>query len=163
MEPTDADLVARARAGDREAFEGLYARHKEFALSVAWRFLGDEHECLDVLQEAFLYVSRKLPGLELAGRFTTFLYPVVKHIALTKRRGRRATVPLAEEPAVHAQWPAEVKDVLEALQPLQREILQLRFLDGWGLQEIADLLGIPLGTVKSRLHNAIALLREKIG
>ena len=94
----------------------------------------------------------------------SLLYPVVKHIALDRRRrsGRYRALDEADEPMVFAGLPDDVRDWFVGLGPLQQEILGLRFADGFELKEIAEILGVPLGTVKSRLHNAIAALRDKM-
>ena len=161
--PTDHDLIAAARAGDHAAFERLYRRHRDWAVAVALRFCGNREDALDAAQEAFLYVLRKLPKLTLTARFTTFLYPALKHLALDRRRKARRHPPLdgAAEPTHLPAFGAGIEDLLEGLSALQREILGLRFTDGLDLNAIAEALGIPLGTVKSRLHNALKALKEK--
>lgn len=163
MEPSDRDLVDLARRGDREAFEALYRRHRDWVVSLAQRFCGRD-DALDVLQETFLYVLRKLPRLELRSRFTTFLYPAVKHLALARKRAARRQAPLPEEePAAGtAHLGQDLLDLLEGSGPLQREVLLLRFADGLDLKEIAEVLRVPLGTVKSRLHNALEALRRRM-
>lgn len=163
---TDHELLAAFRRGDAAAFEVLYHRHRAFVLRVAQRFTGaDVTDALDVMQDAFLYLIRKAPELELRHPLPTFLYPVVKHLAADRRR-RRARGPTslddADEPAVLPGLPDDVRGLLTGLGPLQREILGLRFADQLSLAEIATALGIPLGTVKSRLHHALQHLREKL-
>ena len=164
MEPSDAELVAAANRGDRQAFEALYRRHRDWVVSLAYRFCGNRDDALDVLQETFLYVFKKLPRLELRSRFTTFLYPAVKHLALGRRRlaRRQAPLPEGEDPAGTEHLPDDVRGLLIGVGALQREILMLRFADGLELNEIAGVLGVPLGTVKSRLHNALNMLRKKL-
>jgi RNA polymerase sigma-70 factor (ECF subfamily) len=166
----DADLVTQARRGDERAFEALYRRHRDFVVAVAGRFgaLGDDG--LDVLQETFLEFLRRLPTFELRAELRTYLYPVAKHLAL-KRKGREArftptdpqdpgftSVP-AEEP--DAARRRRVAEMVSDLPDGQREVVTLRFADGLTLQEIAQALVIPLGTVKSRLFNALRALRAE--
>jgi RNA polymerase sigma-70 factor (ECF subfamily) len=155
---SDHDLIEAIRRGDRSAFEALYTRHKQWVVSLALRFCGDRETALDVLQETFTYFYRKLPEFELRARFRTFLYPVVKHIAI-RRRGRReaplAEPPPKEEPKEHAE------DILACLPEEQAEIVWLRFVEELSLQDIAERLEIPEGTVKSRLHAALKTLRER--
>jgi RNA polymerase sigma-70 factor (ECF subfamily) len=163
VDPSDGDLVDRSRRGDREAFEALYRRHRDWVVSLAFRFCGNREDALDVLQETFLYVFRKLPRLELTSRFTTFLYPAVKHLALGRKRALRRLAPLPEEePAGTAHLAPDVRELIAGATPLQQEVLLLRFADGLDLAEIAEALRVPLGTVKSRLHNAIEALRKKV-
>ena len=85
---SDEELLEQAKKGDAEAFETLYRRHRDWVYRLAWRFTGNEADALDVLQETFAYLLRKLPGLRLTAAMTTFLYPVVKHLSLNLRRKR---------------------------------------------------------------------------
>ena len=168
---SDNALIAVCNDGSaREAaraFEVLYRRHKDYVLRVALRFVPDTDTALDVLQETFLYLLRQFPpagpGIELTARLTTLLYPVAKNTALTAlRRGIR--FPAADvEPDELAVAPAaadDAADVIAALPVRQREVLLLRFVDGMTLAEIAQVLDIPLGTVKSRLHIGIDRLKS---
>ena len=161
--PSDGDLVAAARDGDMAAFETLYRRHRDWVAELAYRFCGDREEALDVLQEAFAYLVRKLPHLRLRCGFRTFLYPAVKHIALSSRRKTRRMTPVAEVPERESrpEEPDESAGIVRSLPEGQREVVLLRFADGMDLKEIAGALGIPLGTVKSRLHAALATLRAR--
>jgi RNA polymerase sigma-70 factor (ECF subfamily) len=156
---SDSDLVDRLRRGDRTAFEEIYWRYRDWVASLAMRFCGQSEDALDVLQDTFAYLWRKGPELELRSQFKTFLYPVVKHLSMN--RGRRRHVPLGEvEPERRAEQGEELaEDLLAGLPEDQKEIVWMRFVDGFDLQGIADLLQIPLGTVKSRLHAALSFLR----
>ena len=167
---SDTALVAAARAGDVAAFEALYLRHRDWVVRCARRFTGDEHAALDVMQEVFAYLLRRIPTLVLTARLTTFLYPAIRHTALhARRRARREPTAGEDAPerAVAGVDPGGSRDelaaALAALSEDWRETLLLRFVDGLALQEIADAMGVPLGTVKSRLHKALAALREDPG
>lgn len=162
----DRRLVANANAGDAAAFEELYRLYRDWVFSLAMRFVGHAPDAEDVLQEAFSYLLSKLPDLQLAGRMTTFLYPVVKHLGIRacQRRGRLAgddesLGELATRDPSGADR-RELAAVLSGLPEAQREVLLMRAADDMTLEEIATALGIPVGTVKSRLHNAAAWLRE---
>ena len=160
---SDQDLVAAANAGDAGAFDALYHRHKAWVLSLATRFTGDADQALDVLQETFIYLLSKFPGFKLTSRLTTFLYPAVKNISVAVRR-KSARFGGGEQPfdsvagPVPAQ-PNELTEVVRGLAEAHREVVLMRFVDGLSLEEIGVALGIPLGTVKSRLHNALNTLR----
>ncbi len=163
---SDEALVEAANAGDVSAFEALYHRYRDWVVSLAWRFSGSRDDALDVLQDTFTYLLKKLPRLRLSARMTTFLYPVVKNLSIRARRKRRryvsdddllADLPASDEPA---ESRAELASALAGVSEKQREVLLMRFVDDMTLQEIAAALGIPLGTVKSRLHNALAMLRK---
>jgi RNA polymerase sigma-70 factor (ECF subfamily) len=168
---TDRELIAAANAGEGGAFEELYWRYRDWAARLAFRFTHDEDLALDVLQEVFIYFLKKFPDFELRCELKTFLYPAVRNVAISMRRKSERLVlggePL-EEVASEAPSPeGQGRDALEALvrslPEQQREVLLLRFVDGLALNEIATALEIPLGTVKSRLHNALATLEKAPG
>jgi RNA polymerase sigma-70 factor (ECF subfamily) len=165
MELSDQELIARANKGDSGAFEALYFRYRDWVYRLAWRFTRHQQDSLDVLQETFIYLLRKFPGFELTASMTTFLYPVVKHISLNirSRTGRVATDDTAPSellvPGPEETSRAELAAVLAVLPGSQREVLLMRFVDDMSLKEIAAALNIPVGTVKSRLHNALRTLR----
>ena len=165
---SDVELVAAINRGDAAAFEVLYFRHRDWVVGLAYRFTGDSDAALDVLQETFLYVLRKFPGFRLTASFKTFLYPAVRNLSIAARRkaARYQATPAELEQLEHTPAPAaagaeaaDLQVVLAALPEEQREVLLLRFVDGLSLAEIAAAMDIPLGTVKSRLHNALQSLR----
>jgi len=165
---TDLQLTAAINAGDWTAFDILYHRYRDWAFRLAWRFCGDQNDAADAVQEVFVYLAKKFPGLELRANLTTLLYPAVKHTALAIRRKRRRTASLPEEfdpPAAPQCAPpestrAQLAQVLANLTEPHREVLLMRFVDDMSLEEIAAALSIPTGTVKSRLHHAIKDLRD---
>lgn len=158
----DRELVAALRAGDPTAFDALYRRHCDWVVRLAHRCTGSGDEALDVLQETFLYLLRKAPELDLRVRMTTLLFPVVRNLALACRRrrprGEAEAEPRIEDPPLLLQ--EELIDALGNLPVEQRQAVLLRFVDGLSLQEVAAAQGVPVGTVKSRLHQALASLRE---
>ncbi len=165
----DGELLQKAGGGDEAAFEALYRRWRGYVMALAARFGLADDEAQDVLQETFFYVIRKLPGLRLRARFSTFLYPVVKHLALKRRRagrqvpvgGSRELEPLAGASGGESTGEAgSVEEMLAALSRDHREVLLLRFVDGFSLEEVAAALDIPQGTAKSRLHYALEALRR---
>jgi RNA polymerase sigma-70 factor (ECF subfamily) len=163
----DAALVARANAGDDDAIDEIYRRHRDWVAALAYRFTNDRDEALDVLQDAFAYLLGKLPNLVLTSSLKAFLYPVVKHLSLDRHRRRRPTVDvndLADRlPAPELAVPSEIGRLLASLSEAHREIVLLRFVDDLSLPDIAAALDLPIGTVKSRLHYAIDLLRRRHG
>ena len=173
---SDEALVQTCNEGDAaqaaQAFEALYLRHKDYVLRVALRFVSDTDTALDVLQETFAYLLRRFPptgeGLVLSAKLTSLLYPVAKNTAITALRKAGRFPSGDEEPddlpgGERAEPAGDTGDIRKALADLpsgQREVLQLRFVDDLSLQEVAGVLDIPLGTVKSRLHLGIARLRS---
>ncbi len=171
---SDETLVRICNEGDaREAeaaFRSLYDRHRDYVLRVALRFVRDPDTALDALQETFTYLLRKFPpagdGLRLTARLTTLLYPVARNSAITLARKTARTQagdgPAPDELAADdaADDRSDVERLLEGLSAQRREVVLLRFVDGLPLAEIAQALDVPLGTVKSRLHHALAELRK---
>lgn len=158
----------RGGPGAAAAFEALYRRHGDYVLRVALRFAPDMDTALDVLQETFLQLLRKFPpsgdGIELTARLTTLLYPIARNAAIDARR-RAARLPVEADimpddlPAAPEPDTDDFGRLLAGLPESQRETLTLRFVDGLTLDEIAEALAVPVGTVKSRLHLGVARLR----
>jgi RNA polymerase sigma-70 factor, ECF subfamily len=184
-QPSDADLVAAITAGHvagSRHFETLYHRHRDWVYRLALRFCSSHDEALDVTQETFIYLLGKLkpqqvsrdprtaaapPAFQLTSKLTTFLYPAVKHIALARRR-RKAPKLAGDEVLDRAapdDAPPNQRDLpqlaaaLSGLSDVHREAVLMRFVDGMSMDEMSAALDIPVGTVKSRLHNAIAALK----
>ena len=158
-------MVERANRRDAEAFEALYDRYRDWVYRLAWRFTGNQADALDVVQETFTYLLRKFPGFRLTASMTTFLYPVVKHVSLNLRR-RRSGDQVDErlltgipDPTTPATPRTELATALAALPHGQREVVLMRFVDDMSLDEIAEALSVPTGTIKSRLHRALETLR----
>ena len=167
---SDGELVEAANQGDRSAFEELYHRYRDWVFSVACRFCRNEDDACDVLQETFFYFFNKFPGFKLRAQLKTFLYPAAKHLALNRLKKAAQTVPLIPEfdqilPNMLSDELSERRELFKFVQILpeaQREVVMLRFADDLDLSEIATTMGIPVGTVKSRLHQALARLKEHL-
>lgn len=174
QEPTvdprsDQELVAAVNDRDAGAFEVLYHRHRDWVIGLAYRITGDHALALDVLQETFFYFLKKFPGFRLTCQLRSFLYPAVRHLALAARRKAdrlqsddSALLELEAPPNVPSSEDtgALLAGALRDLADGHREVLLLRFVDGLSLNEISVALELPLGTVKSRLHHALAALRR---
>jgi len=166
---SDIDLIADINRGDAAAFEVLYFRYRDWVVAQACRFTGDTNSALDVMQETFLYVLRKFPGFRLTANFKTFLYPAVRNLSIAARRksaryqsndGEQLALENTAAPAVPLSGNEELTAILAPLSEEHREVLLLRFVDGLSLAEIATAMEIPVGTVKSRMHNALETLRN---
>lgn len=170
-ERSDDDLLRAVARGDATAFEALYRRHRDWTFRVACRFCRGPEDAADVVQETFAYLLARAPRLRLTARLTTYLYPVVRSIAVERirrqRRMRLGGVGEGPDAAVDPTGPAlpatgldpALEAAVAALPEGQREVLLMRAVDEMSLAEIAVALGIPVGTVKSRLHHALAALR----
>lgn len=166
---SDLELIAAINGGDAAAFEFLYLRYRDWVVGLAYRFTGDSDAALDVLQDTFLYFLKKFPGFKLTANLKTFLYPAVRNLSIAARRKAArfqssepelAQIEQTPSPEVPCAPKSELETVLRSLPEEQREVLLLRFVDNLKLSEMAEAAAVPLGTVKSRLHNALQALRE---
>jgi RNA polymerase sigma-70 factor (ECF subfamily) len=169
-EISDAELLARVGERDRAAFEILYGRYVRPVFSLALRRLGDRGHAEDAVQEAFAAIWRSAstyrPERGAAGGW---LYTVARN-AIVDRLRRNGPAVDAELPelASHEPGPADqaeesyvswrVHRALETLQPREREVIELAYWSGMSQSEVAEFLGIPLGTVKTRTRSGLARL-----
>ena len=178
----DAELVERWRGGDDAAFEQLVHRHQRRVFGLVLRMLGNREEAQEVAQEAFLSLHRNGRQFRGEARFSTFVYRVAANAALNRRRslGRKRAreealvrrqeagldLPSAprdpEDAASGAQIQARVQSALMRLPEDLRAAVVLYDIEGQSYGDIAEVLGIPEGTVKSRIHRARIALREHL-
>jgi RNA polymerase sigma-70 factor (ECF subfamily) len=186
--PSDEDLLARLRAGQRDVFGTLVHRYERELYGYLRRYLGDEELAADVFQNTFVQVFVKIGQYEPGRPVRPWLYAIATNQAIDalRRRNRRADTradrllagddgdesarPLFEvlrdrepgpvEQAEGAELRQLVRDAVDRLPDLLRQVVVMAYFQGLRYQEIADALDIPLGTVKSRLHAALAKLTE---
>ena len=168
----DRDLVERARHGDREAFAVLVHQVSDSLYSVAYRILRDTGLAEDVLQNALVLAWRRLPKLRDPDRFEAWIHRILVHACYDEsqrtRSWRASVTVLPIELAGESDETSQVadRDELERafrwLSIEQRAVFVLHHYLGLPLVEVAELLGIPAGTVRSRLHYAIRSLRAAI-
>jgi len=185
---SDARLVEQCRNGDDSAFDELVRRYKDRVFNVVCRFLGNREDALDVVQEVFVRAYRSIGGFQGRSKVYTWLYSIAANLARNRlrdqsRKGRDCAVSLegleAEAPGI-AQRAAtadptprkalERKELEEALQQCLSELQDhyrlafvLRTIEDLSYDEIAEVMGCPTGTVKSRLNHARRMLRERLG
>ena len=163
---SDPQLLADYAAGDVSAFEALYHRHRDWVARLARRFTNHDTDALDVMQETFAWLIRRAAAIELRVAMTSLLYPVVRNLSIkAAQRRRRMITPdpdadLIAPVATPEPDTADLAALVECLPQPQREVLLMRFVDDMPLDAIAAALDIPVGTVKSRLHNALRTLRD---
>lgn len=165
---SDSALVRRAQHGSREAAASLFARHWDPAWRTALAITGRPASADDVAQAAFERAFGALDRFEADRPFGPWLHRIVVRGALDLLRAERNLVPLAELPErtsfdSHARLEhSEVLAALARLSPERRAVVVLRHLLDYRPPEIAAILGVPLGTVNSRLGRALAELREAL-
>lgn len=176
---SDDVLLARAAGGDRAAFDDLALRHAPSVLRLIRLHVGRPADAEDVLQQTFLAAWRGAAAFRGASSVLTWLFTIARHAAWRRRDAARrqdaVAVPL-DELGVRAGWgsddperlalAAERRDLLRAafdtLDPLDREVLTLRDLEGQAGEETAALLGLSLAAMKSRLHRARMTLAARV-
>ena len=172
----DGALARRASDGDSEAFAELVRRHEGRVFSIALRMTGREEDARDAAQDAFVSAYRKLSSFRGDAAFTTWLHRVTVNATYDLLRKRsRAPEPVADVPetaaASHEEDPAgrvaqqlEVREALALVPEEYRAVLVLRDMEDLPIEEVAEILGLPVGTVKSRCHRArVALGRILTG
>lgn len=175
---SDAEYVRRLQRGETEAFEMLVRRHEKTIFNLVYRMLGDYDEAAEISQEVFLSAYRAVGQFRGDANFSTWLYRIALNHTSTRRkslsRRQQRNVAIEDtEPARDPQpGPAEsmekkeirehVQHALNSLEPDDATVILLRDLQDIPYEEVARLLEIPVGTVKSRLHRARQALKSQL-
>jgi RNA polymerase sigma-70 factor, ECF subfamily len=179
---TDEELVARSIRGDAESFNQLILRWERPIYALAYRTIGREEDARDVCQETFLRAFRALPAFRGQAKFSSWLYRIALNLCRDWiRRERRVPVVQAPEGvdlmdlAVEAEPSESIEDLvarkdltalveraMERLPEEQRTAIVLKEYHGLTFQEIADVVGCPLSTVKTRLYQGLTVLRREL-
>src|SRR5215217_8870234 len=182
MSWTDEELVARSMGGDVESFNQLILRWERPIYALAYRVIGREDDARDVCQETFLRAFRALPGFRGQAKFSSWLYRIALNLCRDwMRRERRTPVVQAPEDVdlmelAAAAEPSEsiedlvarkdlarlVEQAMACLPEDQRTAIVLKEYHGLTFQEIAELIGCPLSTVKTRLYQGLTVLRREL-
>ena len=178
----DSDLVVRAMAGREDGFEELVRRYQRPIVAYVYRMVGDYDSALDLAQEVFIKVYNSLARYSPEYKFSTWIYRIAHNAAIDHlRRGsarhedlRRdsdgepyerplpSDHPTPEQLSERAERRAEIEEVVDCLQPAYRELITLRHALDLSYDEIAEVTGLPLGTVKNRIFRARAAMREEL-
>ncbi len=184
----DAVLVRQCQKGDLTAFEPLVVKYQDRIYNLCWRLCGDRQAAEDLTQEAFLKAFESLGTFRGSSSFFTWLYRIATNLALSYRRSERRHMSLGtgvewnDIPSQAARLHRAVQDaddqpdlavqrdevrriVWQAIQQLDddhRAVVVLRDMEGLDYGEIAEVLHVPAGTIKSRLHRARMAIREKL-
>jgi RNA polymerase sigma-70 factor (ECF subfamily) len=182
MERSDEELLAAARAGDRGALEALLLRYQAKVYGFGMKMCRDPEDAKDILQDTLLTMARTVRDFRGASSLSTWLYSIARSFCIKKRRRGKsiAAEPLSSHPggadAATVPHPApgpeetlgsrEVETVLAhaiaALAPSYREVLVLRDIEGLSAAEVAEVLGLSVEAVKSRLHRARLAVRQSL-
>lgn len=175
---SDAEYVHRLQRGETDAFETLILRHQKTIFNLVYRMLGDYDEATEISQEAFLSAYRAIGNFRGEANFSTWLYRIALNHATTRRKNLNLrqqrnvpienTDPLSDPHAgpVETVEKNEIRDrvqqALNSLDPEDAAVILLRDLQDVPYEEVARVLEIPVGTVKSRLHRARQALKVKL-
>ena len=179
---TDEELVARSRTGDMDSFNQLILRWERPIYALAYRVIGQEEDARDVAQETFLRAFRALPGFKGQAKFSSWIYRIALNLCRDWIRRKRRT-PVSQMPedldlselaaergasesvedlVARRELSAVVEEVMALLPEEQRTAVILKEYHGMTFQEIADLQGCPLSTVKTRLYQGLSVLRRHL-
>jgi RNA polymerase sigma-70 factor, ECF subfamily len=175
----DAQLIDEALAGDSAAFGRLVTRYQDRLYNTLVHVVGSADEAHDVAQDAFVQAFLKLDTFQRTSAFYTWLYRIAFNLAVSRRRRHKPTSSIehtreltGSEPVSHDDGPGDRLDREERVGQVQaalgclceefRSVLVLREIDGFCYESIAEVLDLPVGTVRSRLHRARIELREQL-
>jgi RNA polymerase sigma-70 factor (ECF subfamily) len=180
----DAALVARTQEGNRDAFSALVTRYQDRVVNLVYRRLNDREAALDVAQEVFLKAYRGLNRFEGQSKFFTWLFRITMNETISARRKRnRHQAPLSlnretrdgqsptdpadttYEPSAEVERQDDQAMIRRAIFELDNDlgqVLVLRDIEGLSYAEVAKVLGVPLGSVKSRIHRARQTLKDRL-
>ena len=172
----DRELVERFLAGESEAFHDLVEKYQEPVYRVAWRFLGNHHDALEISQETFARAFEKLATFDLARKFSVWLMSVAANYSrdVLRRRGRRPEIlddeRLARTPgggspdgeAVRQEEAERLREAVSTLDDDKRLAVLLRYFEGLSLKEVAEVTGEGESTLKVRLFLARKEIMRKL-
>lgn len=179
MTEQERRLIEQAAAGDNAAFEQLVTQYEKLVYSVAFRMTGNREDALDLSQETFVKVWKSLSLFKFESAFSTWIYRIAGNVCLDFLRRQKRTRSLTvsedevqldlpddrqdpEQMAIDRARQEELNEALASLEPEYRAALTLRAVSGLSYQEIADVLDIQPGTVKSRISRGRERLRKKL-
>lgn len=177
---TDVDLIAHAISGREAGFEELVRRYQRPIINYVYRMLNDYEGSLDVTQEVFIKVYNSLDRYSSDYKFTTWLYRIAHNAAIDHMRRNSVTPqsleaenadgtyqiqlesggPTPEQDRERSEWRTEIESVVRCLPPAYRDLILLRHARDLSYDEIAEVTGLPLGTVKNRLFRAREMMRQ---
>ena len=180
--PSDEDLIERFQRGDLYAFDLIVKRYKDQLLNFVFRFVGNQEEAEDIVQETFLRVYRKRHAYKRVAKFSTWIYTIAGNLARTelRRRKRRRLFSVSDmgfedkdfeisdeaynpEDRAHGILQEEIiQHEIENLSPKFREVILLRDVQELSYEEISKIVKVPIGTVKSRVNRGRLKLQSKL-
>jgi RNA polymerase sigma-70 factor (ECF subfamily) len=173
--PADEAIIQLVQAGrGREAFERLVPAYRRRVFGLAYSILRDRAAAEDLAQEVFVKLWHALPRYDGRAQLSTWIYAITRNAAVSALRGRRRSLSIADpavlaeaEAVAHASDPepedAALRHGIETLPEKQRQAVTLYYLDERPVSEVAEMMGLPVNTVKTHLHRARASLASALG
>jgi len=186
----DEAIVERVREGDTDAFGRLVTRYQDRVVNACWRICGNAEDAQDLAQEAFLHALQAIDSFQRRSRFYTWLFRIAVNVAISHRRKQAKGVALSlhghdgewrgdhqaaklvgrvsnetDDPPAKLSAQETERRLLQGLEQLDndhRAIIVLRDIEGMDYHQVSEILDVPIGTVKSRLHRARMELRERL-
>jgi len=173
---SEAEIIDACKQGDREAFHSLFETHKDRVYSIAFHYSGNEATARDVTQQVFLKLFTTINQFREDSQFTTWLYRIVANACTDEHRKRRRFVTLDSEVGImdiktrgsqveriyRREIAESVRGAIGELTPKLRMPILLKYVEGMSYDEIADALGLSMGTVSSRLNRGHKMLARKL-
>ncbi len=184
MDYIELRLAKLARSGDRDAFEQLVNLYKDKIFHLGYRMLNDKHEAEDIVQETFLRVYKNLDKFDEAHKFSTWIYRIATNLCIDRLRKRKAGYSLdaetrdgeglewhdklatehpgPESEVLLTETQEHIRRAINTLPDKYKSIVILRYLHDLSLQEISDIVEMPVTTIKTRIHRGREHLRRKL-
>lgn len=176
MALSDSELIYRINNGDEKAFNDLIERYQNRVYNTAFRILGNHEDARDLAQESFIKIYKNLKNFQGKSSFSTWIYRITTNLCLDELRKRKRKPEIQEENfqniykeednpesiSLSRELNQLIQEKIDALAPEQKIVFTLREFQGLSYQEIAEITGLSMGTVKSRLSRARQSLREDL-
>jgi len=184
LQQDDSELIARALGGDQQAYRALTERHKTAIFGIIYKIVRDRETTNDLVQETFMKAFASLASYRSEYRFSTWLYKIAANCSIDHLRKKRihalsldrqlesqdGTIEIEvadytfhpEQDLVRKEQRVNIEEAIDSLPEKYREVIVYRHKDDKPYEEIADLLSIPVGTVKARIFRARELLKKKL-
>ena len=174
------DLIAEAKNGDVHAFRKIVNSHQSYAYAIAFRFLCDEDDAEDVVQESFIRIWTHLKGFDSRMKFTTWMYKIVVNLCYDKAKSNKRRTRVftrwydnssekdcventdIERDLINKETAALIKNIAEGLSEKQRMIFLLRDIQDLTIEEVADITGVSESAIKTNLFYARQNIRKKL-
>ncbi len=173
------DLVEKWQVGSEQAFEAFFHQYKNLVFKTAYAITGDHKEAEDILQEVFVKVWNSRNSFDVKrGKLTTWLYRITANQCISNNRKKKTkstsleaeyindnslnNPDILEETIIQNMEHTSLIETIRTMNEAHRTVLVLRYFNELSYNEISEVLGIPLGTVKSRLNDAITILRKRL-